>query len=82
MKNLKNLISLYKSIIGWKILIALSLLMLFPPILEGLSATLILPLLQGVDADNPINNTFRAVFEFLNINYTFLNILISYPHFS
>lgn len=76
MRNLKELVALYREVIGWRVLCLLTVLMIFPPILEGLSATFILPLLQGLEADSPAVNTFREIFKYSGISFTLFNLLV------
>lgn len=77
MSNIIELIKLYRNLIGIKTFILLLILMFLPPILEGASTTFLLPLLQGVNADNSINSFFLKVFTYLDIEYNIKNILFS-----
>ena len=77
MRNLVELIKLYKEVIGVKILLLITCLTILPPILEGLSTTFILPLLHGIEADNPANNFFRKVFFTIGFEFNLLNVLIA-----
>ncbi|MCM8542595.1 MAG: ABC transporter ATP-binding protein/permease [Lentisphaeraceae bacterium] len=51
--------------------------MFIPPILEGVTTTMFLPILQGMEADNEINNIFKAVFSWADVDYSILNLLYS-----
>ena len=77
MRNLIELIKLYKEIIGLKTLLVLTFLMILPPILEGISTLFLLPLLQGLDADNSANIFFKKVFMLINFDFTLMNVLIA-----
>lgn len=76
MKNIIDLLKLYSEVIGWKIQIFLLFLMIFPPLLEGLSVTFLLPLIQGIDSESKINKVFMILFNKIGIDYTLVNILI------
>jgi len=75
MKSFLELIVFYHNLLGRKLFLLISMIA-FAACLEIVSVSFFMPLLAGVNSDNPVNKIFKLVFSLFNIEYTLFNLLI------